>query len=277
MSVTTLTHDAREHPWIDAMWLQRAGTPAAAPQRILPDGAIDIIAFVHDTGRRLDGVELCLFGARERFEQVDVDSRFTLLGLRLRPGCAASALGLPARAISGLTLPLGELGQRFISPFDRVHTARNVAELGAIMLQSCRALQADHAARHPRHEARSQALVDHVLRCDGDVRLSTLAGCFPVSDRAARRNIEDIVGLAPKQLARIARFQAACRRLQFAPQQGLAQIAAACGYADQAHMTREFTDLAGLTPGALKSTLHVGRNIQEAAGDDAHTAAVRHC
>lgn len=79
----------------------------------------------------------------------------------------------------------------------------------------------------------------------------------------ARRFAED-VGVSPKQAGRLMRFEAARRRLQAAVQpQGLARpqgaagrpslarIAAECGYADQAHMTREFRAFAGAPPTAV--------------------------
>ena len=60
------------------------------------------------------------------------------------------------------------------------------------------------------------------------------------------------VGLSPKRLARIARFQRALRVLEdpsIESRRG-AITAADCGYADQAHFVRDFRDLAGCPPGA---------------------------
>ena len=55
------------------------------------------------------------------------------------------------------------------------------------------------------------------------------------------------VGLSPKRWAGIARFQRAVRCL--AEGAGpLADVAAACGYADQAHLTRAFRRYGGITP-----------------------------
>jgi AraC-like DNA-binding protein len=62
------------------------------------------------------------------------------------------------------------------------------------------------------------------------------------------------VGLAPKQAARVVRFQRAARLLvpwagDAAPAApSIAEVAAACGYADHAHLVREFRALAGCTP-----------------------------
>ena len=55
-------------------------------------------------------------------------------------------------------------------------------------------------------------------------------------------------GLSPKKAARVARFTAASARAGSA---SWAQIAADAGYADQAHLTREFRALSGMTPQAF--------------------------
>ena len=57
------------------------------------------------------------------------------------------------------------------------------------------------------------------------------------------------VGLPPKMLARLIRFDGAVRRLQ-APGSALAEVAQDCGYYDQAHFNRDFRDFAGMAPGA---------------------------
>ena len=61
----------------------------------------------------------------------------------------------------------------------------------------------------------------------------------------------DEVGLTPKAVARIARFNLVMRLAR----QGYrwAEIAAECGYTDQAHLVREFTEYAGETPTAWRA------------------------
>lgn len=54
-------------------------------------------------------------------------------------------------------------------------------------------------------------------------------------------------GLAPKRHAAVMRFQARLRAAATHPSS--AALAADAGYADQAHMSRQFSELAGMTPG----------------------------
>ena len=55
-------------------------------------------------------------------------------------------------------------------------------------------------------------------------------------------------GLAPKVVARVLRFERAVGRLRRQPSTRLAELSAEFGYADQAHLTREFHAIAGCSP-----------------------------
>ena len=70
-----------------------------------------------------------------------------------------------------------------------------------------------------------------------------------LSERHLRRRFADAVGYGPKTLQRILRFQRFLALAQ--PRTDLARLAFEAGYADQAHLTRECTRLAGLPPAAL--------------------------
>jgi transcriptional regulator GlxA family with amidase domain len=56
------------------------------------------------------------------------------------------------------------------------------------------------------------------------------------------------VGLGPKAAGRVLRFRRAADLLAAGPAGTLADLAVACGYADHAHLDREFRALAGCTP-----------------------------
>ena len=79
-------------------------------------------------------------------------------------------------------------------------------------------------------------------------RLATRAG---YSRQHLTRLFRAEFGLGPKLASRVVRFEVAQRMLRTSPSVPFADVASACGYADHAHMTREFTELAGCTPGEL--------------------------
>ena len=57
--------------------------------------------------------------------------------------------------------------------------------------------------------------------------------------------------MAPKLFARVARFDHAVALLRRDRVASLAELAGACGYADQAHLTRDFCEFAGSPPAAF--------------------------
>jgi len=78
-------------------------------------------------------------------------------------------------------------------------------------------------------------------------RVETLADDLGLSERQLRRRFHAAAGYGPKTLQRVLRF----RRFLAAADRDLARAALDAGYADQSHLTRECTRLAGRPPAAL--------------------------
>jgi AraC-like DNA-binding protein len=83
-----------------------------------------------------------------------------------------------------------------------------------------------------------------VLDSGGTVAVRDLAAEVGWSDRHLTNRFRAETGLGLKEAARVTRFDRA--RRQLVPGVRLADLAAACGYFDQAHLAREFTALAGV-------------------------------
>ena len=87
---------------------------------------------------------------------------------------------------------------------------------------------------------------------DPAARTEDVAGRVGLSERQFRRRAHAAIGYGPKTLQRVLRFQCFVRQLDAAAgPPDLAALAAAAGYADQPHLTRECTALSGLTPASL--------------------------
>jgi AraC-like DNA-binding protein len=86
-----------------------------------------------------------------------------------------------------------------------------------------------------------------------DVRtLHDAATRLHISPRTLQRLAIRYVGLAPVEMIRRRRLQEAAQRVRLEPDASLAQIATELGYADHAHLTREFRDRLGFTPSAYR-------------------------
>ena len=86
---------------------------------------------------------------------------------------------------------------------------------------------------------------------DGAFPVTALAGELGWSRRRIGQAFRDQVGLPPKLLARILRFDRVVTRLRRADPDGWADVAYEAGYYDQAHFNRDFREFAGTTPSAF--------------------------
>jgi AraC-like DNA-binding protein len=101
--------------------------------------------------------------------------------------------------------------------------------------------------------SRAVAPASDLMAGDPDVRtLPDAATRLRSSSRTLQRLATRYVGLAPVEMIRYRRLQEAAQRVRLEADASLVQIAAELGYADHAHLTREFRDRLGFTPSAYR-------------------------
>lgn len=84
-----------------------------------------------------------------------------------------------------------------------------------------------------------------------DTRVGSIGRELGWSRRRLGAAFREYVGLTPKSAARVMRFDRAVSSLRRGWAGTLSTLACECGYADQAHLTREFREFAGITPGEM--------------------------
>lgn len=100
----------------------------------------------------------------------------------------------------------------------------------------------------------------------GTAAISGLAGELGWSHRRLIARYRDAVGLPPKLVARIVRFERLAALLAGDPATDWAEAALRCGFFDQAHMAREVRELAGITPTELRAqTVNSVQDVAPAA------------
>lgn len=174
--------------------------------------------------------------------------RLAGIQLALTPCGARRLLGVPAGALSGVLTELGPVAPALADLPGRLADAATWRE--RLTLVEARLLEA--VARTP--DAGPRPEIGWALQ-----RLSRPTTVRAVADQVgmSRRHLAALFraeyGVTPKQYQRIARFESSHRELSRQVSRGrpaLGLVAAACGYADQAHLTREWAAMAGYPPSA---------------------------
>ena len=180
-------------------------------------------------------------------------------GIRIAvsPLGARTLFGLPAGELAGLDPHATEVLGGFATELrERVLTAVGWRERFLTVDRLLRRRLAGEAAPPP-------AGLIHAWRrirdAAGVVRVDDVAREVGWSTRRLAQQFATEIGLSPKVTARVVRFDQARRQLarlrRAADELVLAQVAADCGYYDQAHLAREFVALAGLPPSRWLATV----------------------
>jgi AraC-like DNA-binding protein len=179
----------------------------------------------------------------------------------LRPFGARALLGLPAGELADLDVPaeavLGgvcaELRARVLAApgWPERFAALDEFLLRRLTATAATATRAAPAATPAAPEVRFAWR--RLLQTGGTARVSDLAAETGWSGRHLTSRFRAEIGLTPKAAARVIRFDRARHLLirqagEKSSGYRLADLAAACGYFDQAHLAREFRALAGCPP-----------------------------
>ena len=180
--------------------------------------------------------------------------RIAVLGVRFHPHGAAALLDAPQHDFVGVTIGVDAIAPPLYISLQTLCDSMPSPADGVAAVQRHLIDRLDPSRCDPQ----VQYVVEATGRRHGAVSIDALAERVGWTRRHLERRFKAIVGIPPKRLARIARFQAAVRLLERLPvhQRGT-RTAAAIGYADQAQFVREFRELAGCPPGA-----HLLRNAE---------------
>jgi AraC-like DNA-binding protein len=234
-------------PFVDRFWILTAAA-SAGPRRILPDGCIDMIV---DVDPDSDGFgQATAVGTMTRAMLFHPRTRVCSAAVRFRPGGAAPFLRLPADELTDRVLDAGDAGARWI--------AADAGEVPADPRAAVAALERRLIARLDAIPAPDRAVAHAVGRlfAAAPPPIAELGRELGWSRQHLARRFRAEIGVGPKQLARVARLQRAVDRLQSGAGGALtlAGTAVDLGYFDQAHMARDFREMAGVAPRDVRET-----------------------
>jgi AraC-like DNA-binding protein len=185
-------------------------------------------------------------GLTDSYEIIEQNGPIVCVDLKFSPLGAYTLLGVPMSELTGRVVDLGDVlgvatGRRIVS---RLADAPAWAERFDLLDGFLLAL----ADRGPRPAPEVSWAWRRLTATNGTMPIGALAQEVGWSRRHLIARFRQQVGLPPKTMARVVRFEHLLRRLRAAPPRRWGQVAAECGYYDQAHMNRDFREFAGTTP-----------------------------
>lgn len=160
------------------------------------------------------------------------------------PAGVRAILGIPFAELAGEAIELSQVDTAFAHRLHEQLAEVPAARRGAVCARALADIASDDA---PTFDA--QAAWKVIARRRGQVTVAELVELSGWSARYLTKLFVAEFGVGPKQAARLARFDAARAALETG--HPAAVVAAECGYSDQSHMSREFTELTGFSPRAL--------------------------
>ncbi len=240
--------------YVECFWLLEGyAAPAAAPERLLPDGCVELIVNLGERFREFDATgrsalqPACLVvGQMTRPVLVAPTGAVELLGIRFAPGGTLPFLPVPPGELTDRITPLADLAKALErelgEALERLDLWRErLACVENILLRRLCAVNMRHSL---------QPALAQLVKSGGQISVDRLAADIGLSNRQLERRFIREVGLGPKLLSRILRFQQVFRAVE-AASADWADLAVACGYYDQAHLIRDFRQFAGQTPAVL--------------------------
>ncbi len=237
---------------VECIWFMSGATPTRTePERILPDGCVEIVFNLADPFRQLRTAAPAtqpremLVAAIPEHMLIKPTGSIDLVGIRLRPGGVSALVNDAINGIGDVTAYLHDLDHR-LPRFLAEQLAATSGHRGRYHLVND-ALR--RVARPERVDARVVWATRCLRRAKGRLPIDAVGREMGISTRTLERLFQRHVGLGPKKLSRIYRIQSVVRAVTAGQSDPWRLLALRAGYFDESHFVRDFQSVAGVTPG----------------------------
>jgi AraC-like DNA-binding protein len=235
--------------FVDFFWTYEGYAPAHRAERLLPTATSELVFSVDGNGRDSCGIS----GVRSQSLVLDTSTPFSAIAVHFSPGGTVPFFDVPSTELRNSGVPLNVLwGRDAASASDRLWEERTSEKRFQALEELLLAKARERFDRHPA----VQFALDAFTRSKGMRPVSDVTDRISLSPRRFGELFGAEVGLSPKTFCRVQRFNEVLTRIEQLTDVDWADLAASCGYFDQAHFNHDFRAFAGLTPsGYLQSRI----------------------
>jgi AraC-like DNA-binding protein len=253
MNYTTYAPHPHLSAFVKCYWTL-AGPKTAEPekQRIVPDGCMEMIFHLGDlykqyidNGSTMLQPKSFVFGQITQALDIEPTGETEILAIRFHPEGFTPFASLPVKVMENRAVPLHELfGENGLELEKEVllaptHAQRVKIIESFLLNRMMRAESIDRIAK---------ASVEMMMQLNGQLSVNELAEDLNIQRRQLERKFSSVIGLSPKQLAKMIRIQATLKMLAHKKLTSLTDIAYEGHYYDQAHFIKDFKEFTGLSP-----------------------------
>jgi AraC-like DNA-binding protein len=241
--------------FVNSFWICEGYAPPHKKERVLPDGSMQLIINLREDITRLynsNNSDECrslrgsiISGTHSGFVIIDTAEQASVIGVHFKPGGASPFLKLPANELRDTHVSLDDLwGTAGFDLRNRLLEANAPEAKFRILEKTLLAEATGSLVGNP-------ALEVALREFHGIPTLRTISAVIERTGLSKRRFIQlfdERVGITPKAFCRVRRFQGALRLIARGSRVKWADLAADCGYYDQAHFIHDFRNFSGLNP-----------------------------
>jgi AraC-like DNA-binding protein len=259
-----LYRETAPHPLLAACvrtyWVLSGTGAELGPQPVLPDGCTELIVhrgrpfWQHDAVGRVTLQATRLFVGQTLAPVVVAPSGDTdVVAIRFEPFGAFALLGSRHVSRADAIVDVADLGEPWLSRAVLCAESADSAQQALSVLERALLTRLD-VRRAPLADARVVRAVALLVGSSGATTIDSVARHAGTSPRNLERLFHSQIGLSPKLFARVVRLQATAAAIAADTRRPLADISAAIGYFDQAHMIRDFVAMTSDTPRGFRQS-----------------------
>jgi AraC-like DNA-binding protein len=240
---------------VECLWYWEGAPGPHLQERLLPQAQAAMILnlrdepiaiYEDDRGTGYYGTAV-FSGARSNCFTVDCNQQERVVGVQFLPGGAFPFFRIPMSEMEDASFNMLDLwGGEASLVRERVLAAQTPHA----MLETLQRCLLEVLTAPDRLHPAVIYMAGELDICDGPARVQTVTATIGMSQRRAAQLFHEQVGVSPKTFHRVRCFQHTLQRLRGAQRVNWADLAIECGYYDQAHLSHDFRQIAGMTPSA---------------------------
>jgi len=240
--------------FVENLWFYQDLEVNYTKEKLLPDAAVEMIIDLGDGPKKLydrhntlryTGYNRCwISGMQSRYLIIGAEKGSSMMGAHFRTGGAAPFFGFPISELTANVVELDLIWKREIVSLREQLIEATAVDAKFDLLEAYLVGKAQ-AGLEP-DKTISAALA--MLHSWPVIPVRELASRLGVSHKQMIARFDCRVGLTPKLTSRILRFRTSLAAAHSIATPDWSDLAADCGYYDQAHLIHEFQEFAGMTP-----------------------------